>query len=298
MSGRNGVFVLLLLLAVNSIYAQRKPLPEPDLPNISYGSHERQVFDIWFADSSKVTPLAIYIHGGGFVSGDKRRLNQWTLNELLIAGISVAAVNYRFIDHAPLPAAHRDVLRAVQTIRSMSKDWKIDKTKIAVFGGSAGAQLSMWLAFSDEMANPKSNNPVERESSRLTCVATSGGQTTMHMEQWRSWISEFVKYGTTQDEFYGRQNKKERKKTIESISAYSIISSDDPPIYMKYGMPPEEAVPEKPKKVQGWKVHHVNFGIKLKERMDSLGVEAHLKYPQASVEYKNQVEFLKSKLLQ
>ena len=287
----------LFLLSSTFLFAQRKALPTPNLANISYGAHERQVLDIWLADTTEATPLAIYIHGGGFVAGDKGRLNAWLLHELLSAGISVAAVNYRFIKHAPLPAAHHDVLRALQFIRLNSKEWKIDKTNIAAFGSSAGAQLSMWLAFSDEMAKPKSKDPIERESSRLTCVATSGGQTTMHMELWREWVPEFVKYGTPQDEFYGKQSRRKRKKTIDRISAFSIISSDDPPIFMKYGMPPEEAVPENTKKANGWKVHHVNFGIKLKERMDELGLESHLKYPGADVKFENQADFLKSKLL-
>jgi len=51
------------------------------------------------------------------------------------------------------------------------------------------------------------------------------------------------------------------------------------------------------KKAQGWKIHHVIFGIKLKEKMDKLGVEAHLKYPGAKTMYTSIPEFFKSKLL-
>ena len=85
--------------------------------------------------------------------------------------------------------------------------------------------------------------------------------------------------------------------TIEEISALSIVSSDDPPIFMRYNMKPDAAIPSDPKKGRGWKIHHVVFGIKLKEKMDELGVEADLKYPDADTRFKNNVEFLKSKLL-
>ena len=57
----------LFLLSSAFLFAQRKPLPEPDLANIAYGTHERQVLDIWVADSTKATPLAIYIHGQMYV---------------------------------------------------------------------------------------------------------------------------------------------------------------------------------------------------------------------------------------
>ena len=38
----------------------------PTHANVKYGKDERNVFDIWLAESDKPTPLAIYIHGGGF----------------------------------------------------------------------------------------------------------------------------------------------------------------------------------------------------------------------------------------
>lgn len=36
-------------------------------------------------------------------------------------------------------------------MRSKAKEWNIDKERVATFGGSAGAQICMWLAYSDEM---------------------------------------------------------------------------------------------------------------------------------------------------
>ena len=288
---------IVLLIGFMHAHAQDNNRPRPDLVDVRYGNHERNVLDIWFADTTKIRPLAIYIHGGGFVGGKKESLNATVIDEFLQSGISVAAINYRFLADAPLPAAHNDALRALQFIRSRAEDWKIDKTRIAAFGGSAGAQLCMWLAFSDEMAKPNANDPVERESSRLYCVATVGGQTTMNMDTWRVWVPGFEKYRTTREQFYGNLTEEGYKKTIEDISAISLVSSDDPPIFMKYGMPPDESMPTDPKRAQSWKVHHVVFGIKLKEKLDELGVEADLLYPSANSKYKNRMAFLKSKLL-
>ena len=41
----------------------------PTHANVKYGNHERNVFDLWLAESDKPTPLVIYIHGGGFRGG-------------------------------------------------------------------------------------------------------------------------------------------------------------------------------------------------------------------------------------
>ncbi len=184
----------LLRTAANR--AKPKPAsPTPDrakasnaasFANVKYGEHERQVFDIWLADTSEPSPLAIFIHGGGFKAGSKEKLNPNDLSRLLKAGISVAAINYRYVSIAPLPAAHHDARRALQLMRSKADEWNIDKERVAAFGGSAGAQICMWLAFTDDMADPESTDPIERESTRLTCVATAGGQTTNDIDFYRN----------------------------------------------------------------------------------------------------------------
>ena len=286
--------LVLLLLVVGLSFGQAEDRLEPDVSNEQYGPHERNVLDVWFADTTQPTPLVIYIHGGGFVSGSKDNLNQGIIRKFLDSGIAVAAVNYRFLENAPLPAAHMDVLRALQYIRSMSEEWNLDKSKIGAFGGSAGAQLSLWLAFSDEMANPTAEDPVERASSRLWCVATSGAQTTLNMGLWRDWIPEFKAYNITNERMYGTEENEAVMAKIESLSALSIVSEDDPPVYLYYKMRPDAPVPLHPNKAQSWKIHHVNFGIKLKERMDELGVEAHLDYPGSESIYQGKLEFFKA----
>ena len=42
--------------------------------NVKYGLHERNILDIWLAQSGKTTPLVIYIHGGSFKWGDKSKI--------------------------------------------------------------------------------------------------------------------------------------------------------------------------------------------------------------------------------
>lgn len=286
---------------------------KPSHANVKYGEHERQVFDIWLADSSKPTPLAIYIHGGGFKSGSKEKLKADNLSELLNSGISVAAINYRLLTTHPLPTAHHDARRALQFMRSKAGEWNIDKNRVAAFGGSAGAQICMWLAFTDDMAQPESDDPIERESTRLTCVATAGGQTNNSAEFWRETIGHLLPEGASGSvlipsggeqnaeklriAMWGAKTLEEANETAARHAALNIVSVDDPPLFMSYGSSPGSKPPTDPKRLRGWLIHHVNLGIALKEKTDAIKHEAHLKYPGAKCKYDSQVEFFVDKLL-
>ena len=66
------------------------------LTDVAYGSHPRQVLDFYQARSDKPTPVVFYIHGGGWRNGDKKMNPKAYLDK----GISVAAINYRFVQQA------------------------------------------------------------------------------------------------------------------------------------------------------------------------------------------------------
>ena len=128
---------LLILLLTTSIGVAESSIP-PTYENVKYGPHERNVLDFWKAKSDGPTPLLVSIHGGGFLVGEKT-VPKVLLKECLDAGISVAAINYRFSSHAIAPASFYDGARAIQFLRHQSKDWNVDPTRIAASGESAGA---------------------------------------------------------------------------------------------------------------------------------------------------------------
>lgn len=271
----------------------------PSHADVSYGPHDRNMLDLWLAKSDKPAPLAIFIHGGGFIGGDKEQINARERGELLDAGISVAAINYRLLSHGPLPAAHQDATRAVQFLRSKAGEWNLDKTRFGGFGGSAGAQLVMYLAFHDDLAAPESADPVARESSRLACAAPTAGQITMDMRWWDEHVPGYSKNAQrrrSNSELFGTDDMTAAMTINTDISALSLISRDDPPVFMSYSMAPDSAMPGDGSK-NNWLIHHVIHGIELKKRCDELGVEAHLNYPGASTRHESAVAFFKAKLL-
>src|SRR5215471_11073266 len=156
--------------------AGRADEPKP-LLNVAYGTHPRQVLDFYPAPSDKPAPVVFYIHGGGWQGGDKRTNPKPFLDK----GISVVAINYRYVKNAvedkvepPVKAPLEDAARALQFVRSKATEWNIDKKRIGATGGSAGACSSLWLAFHDDMADPNSKDPIARESTRLYCAAVNG----------------------------------------------------------------------------------------------------------------------------
>ena len=168
-------------------------VPKATLSEVRYGKNERHTLDFWKAKSDTPTPLVIVIHGGGWVGGSKLRLDRFADTQALLkAGISVVAINYRLMRHCqevspPVKAPLHDAARALQFVRSKAKEWNIDKSRIGAAGGSAGACSSLWLAYHDDLADPKSKDPVARESTRLHCAAVIGPQTTLDPKQMVEW---------------------------------------------------------------------------------------------------------------
>jgi acetyl esterase len=249
--------------------------PKPDFANLSYGPHPRHVLDFWRAPTTGPAPLLVFIHGGGFRSGSKdEKLPPLLLEGCLKAGISVMAINYRLTPEVVFPAHFLDCARAIQFARQHAKAWNIDPTRIAASGGSAGAITSLWLGFHDDLADPASPDPILRHSTRLTCLAVMYAQSTFDPRTIREWIGEAAARHPVLQSFYGLKadevNTPRAFKLYEAASPINFLSAGDPPVYAFY-LEARGPVPPNAKAGQG--IHHILFGLKLKEQMDRLGIE-------------------------
>src|SRR5690349_17363349 len=83
--------------------APAKPKTPPTMATVHYGENELQVLDFWKAESAQPTPMLFYIHGGGWVAGDKALVAD--LGKFLAAGISVVSINYRYVTQAIIAGA-------------------------------------------------------------------------------------------------------------------------------------------------------------------------------------------------
>lgn len=291
--------IILSLTPSLSAYGQRanrKPdRPEPTVADYEYGTDsERQKFDLWLAKSDRPTPLVLLIHGGGWMNGDKTGYGTGAIQPYLDEGISVAAINYRFILQAmeqgvepPVKACLHDAARALQTLRAKASEWNLDPARVGATGSSAGACTSLWLALHDDLAKPESEDPIGKQSSRLACAGVVGAQTSLDPKQLREWIPNSI-YGGHAFGFAakGRSRAEEfdllipnRDKVMPSIKEYSpieLVTPDDPPIYLDY--PRQQAAPVVGQAEKD-PTHSAIYGVKLAEKLNEAGVEVVLAYP-------------------
>lgn len=287
--------------------------PKPTVADFAYATDSpRQKLDFWKANSTTPTPVVVFIHGGGWRAGDKAGYAGTVIEPFLKAGISVAAINYRYIEHAmsdkvepPVKGCLLDAALALQTIRSKASEWNIDPMRIGATGNSAGACTSLWLALHDDLADPKSTDPIARQSTKLTCAAVSGAQTSLDPKELREWMPNAI-YGGHAFGFAApnRQRPEEfellmanRESVLPWIKEYSpieLVTSDDPPLYLEYPRQKEAPAIGKPEPDP---THSSMYGIQLKKKTDAAGVELILVSPQSpSEKYPTMQSFLIDKL--
>ena len=135
--------VMLLVLTLSVFGQQRRPgLTEE---NIIYGEAggEQLTMDFYRAAGQGSHPIAIIIHGGGFVGGTSKNISEaYCADFLAPAGYAVFSINYRLAPKSPYPAMVDDVLSAVRFIRNHAQKWETDAQRIGLVGGSAGGYLS------------------------------------------------------------------------------------------------------------------------------------------------------------
>jgi acetyl esterase len=258
--------------------------PPPDMANVAYGPHERNVMDVWKAKSDQPTPLLVFIHGGGFRAGSKEAVPAYLLNGCLNNGISVISINYRLSPEVHFPAHYMDCARAIQLARSKASEWNLDPKRVASSGGSAGAGTSLWLGFHDDLADAKSDDPVLRESTRLSCMVVLGAQSTYDPRVIKKIVGGRAHEHPALPDFFGlTPNEFETEKAYqryEGASAINFLTKDDPPVYAFYNE--GRKLPDDPQPGQG--IHSINFGTYLKEKMDPLGIECIVRHADEGVD--------------
>lgn len=133
----------------------------PDISYVANGS-KSQKLDLYLpnqssSDATSSTsktnaplPLIIWIHGGGWRSGDKKG---GPMRAMLDAGFAVASINYRLSGEAKWPAQYDDCKSAVGFLENHAAEYGIDPKKFALWGASAGGHLVLMLALREGTAH-------------------------------------------------------------------------------------------------------------------------------------------------
>ncbi len=111
--------------------------------NIRYldDGHERHVLDIYSPPDAKNAPVVFWIHGGGWVTGDKSDVKlkpQWFMDK----GFVFVSTTYRLLPEVDMGTLIRDVASAFGWMEKHIAEYGGDPTRVLVGGHSAGAQLA------------------------------------------------------------------------------------------------------------------------------------------------------------
>ena len=122
--------------------------------NVAYASVSKaQVCDIYQPEGVEKAPVIVLVHGGGFMFGDQgMHVILPIIEKALENGYAVVSVDYRKATEAVFPAALGDVKAAVRFVKAHAMEYRLDPDKIAIWGESAGAYLSLMTALTPDVA--------------------------------------------------------------------------------------------------------------------------------------------------
>ena len=115
------------------------------------------LLDIYLPVAPGPCPAIVYLHGGGWAVGTRRRFGRafasWSptpLDRVAQAGFAVATVDYRLSGEARFPAQLHDVKAAIRWVRGNSARLGIDPARMIAWGESAGGHLAMLAALTGD----------------------------------------------------------------------------------------------------------------------------------------------------
>jgi acetyl esterase/lipase len=201
-----------------------------DVPYTNNQASKYQKLDVYLPESTKPTPLVMFIHGGGWYEGDKKRPH---VLYLLSKGFAVASMNYRLTDEASWPAQIQDVKAAIRYMRANAGKYNIDPDRIGLWGLSAGGHLAALAGTAGDAKELDQTDVATGVSSKVQAVVDWFGPT------------DFTPYATGAEvlgknvdwmveRFLGGKIT-EKVDVAKAASPVTYVSPDDPPFLIMHG---------------------------------------------------------------
>ncbi len=122
-----------------------------DEADVPYGPYAEQVLDVYRTTSTTRRGTIVFVHGGGWTSGDKGTLTAGTFGPVLAQldrGFDLVSVDYRLAPAHPFPAALDDVALAIDWVTAEGTGHGLDTRRVLVMGHSAGGSLAAMIGTS------------------------------------------------------------------------------------------------------------------------------------------------------
>ena len=289
----------LCVITPSNVLAGPKPIPTK--ADVSYGPHPHQLMDV-FIPPTGGGPCPVVLWYGGIWVSDKGVPD---LNNFFPAHCAVIGVETRGMQDAtkdkinpPISVVLLDARRALQFVRMHAADWNLDPERIAVAGGSQAAIPALYVACEGEQADPKSADPVERVSTKVTCVGSWRGPGSIDPKRLLKW-SPGDRWGAPSFGCSFDDSLKDREKLLPMINLWSpdaLLTKDASPIYIEYdwGLTKPDTVTQ-----ENYTVHSPRLALGFQALARSKGVTCYVRFPgQPSEKYANLWDFLVKELTQ
>lgn len=206
--------------------------------DLAYGEGEANKFDLYVpADNSKETyGLVVYLHAGGFTSGDKsddKEMLQWLCSK----GYVAAGINYTLRDdehpEANVYSQSVDIKNSMPAVIAEAEKLGYQIDRMAISGGSAGGTLALLYAYRDAADSPV---PVKM-------VFEAVGPASFHHEDWKPYrldqnaeaaaaLFSVMSGNTITKEMIETDTYDEQ---VKDISAYMWVNENTVPTVLAYG---------------------------------------------------------------
>jgi acetyl esterase/lipase len=182
--------------------------------------------DLHFPDAGvRPLPVAVYVHGGGWTSGDKSGGAGFAdVPELLSRGYLVASVNYRLAPDNRWPAQIEDVKAAIRFLRADAERIGLDPERIGAWGSSAGGHLVAMLGAADAGAGFDRSGGNDGVSSRVRGVVDLFGPADLSQPGF-----------PTSGAVRALLGPDPSPAALAGASPVTYVSADDPPFLILHG---------------------------------------------------------------
>lgn len=203
------------------------------IPDITYhiaGDHEMKLDviapriylgkDPWYKFEGKKRPVLLFIHGGGWIAGDKAAS---TIDLMPYASRkwAIVNINYRLADVAKAPAAVMDSRKALQWIYQKADEYYFDTSNIVVAGESAGAHLALMTGLLDKNDSVCGGKYVVEKDYKVKALVNWNGSANLMFPEFKGhpWLN-------PEDDF---------EIASKSLSPVTYLRKNSPPIISVQG---------------------------------------------------------------
>lgn len=203
---------------------------------------EAQKFDLYLPETGDGPfPLVMFIHGGGWFSGDKTDGQERAWVTLREQGYAVASLNYRLSGEAPHPAGIIDCKTVLRYLKAHAAEYHIDAERISVSGDSSGGHYALMVALTagnPDFEDLTRGNP--EQASDVACAVVWYPATDLSETMRTVRDGEYTGFGA---DFAWSNIERYAGKTIEDVSDDVLVSAspiqyvteDMPPVLLQHG---------------------------------------------------------------